>query len=139
MKYEMIVLVLIALFDMLIIFSNKKYTKKKYANKFNNKYFRDILDDKIEDVSYLFYKELRSNTFKAAILELIRAKKIQYEKMDKDEFKLKLLVDPESLPTNESNLVKYLFLDKKEVTSKDLAKNESKRYSKIRCYAIFRE
>lgn len=134
MKYEMIVLVLIALFDMLIIFSNKKYTKKKYANKFNNKYFRDILDDKIEDVSYLFYKGLRSNTFKAAILELIRAKKIQYEKMDKDEFKLKLLVDPESLPTNESNLVKYLFLEKKEVTSKDLAKNESKRYSKIRKY-----
>lgn len=134
MKYEMIVLALIAAFDMLIIFSNKRYTKKKYANKFNNKYFRDILDDKIEDVSYLFYKGLKSNTFKAAVLELIRAKKIQYEKMDKDEFKLKLLVDPESLPTNESNLVKYLFLDKKEVTSKDLSKNESKRYSKIRKY-----
>ena len=101
---------------------------KEYKATFDNKYYRDFPSENgPEIVEYLLKRNITTASFSASILSLIYKKKIEYEKLSKNDYKLKL-VTKEGLTESEEKLVRCVFENSKEITLKGLKKRASRNY-----------
>lgn len=108
----------------------KKY-KKDPEVEFNNEYYREIPDDATpEDVSYLFDRNISDKALSAAIMDLIRRKAITQEKIDDKNYRL-ILHEDETLSVKDTRLLKVIFGDKVEITTKEMKKNARRSYNSI--------
>lgn len=108
----------------------KKY-KKDPEVEFNNEYYREIPDDSTpEDVSYLFDKNISDKAMSAAIMDLIRRKVITQEKIDDRNYRL-ILHDDISLNEKDKRLIKVIFGNKSEITTKEMKKNARLSYNTV--------
>lgn len=108
----------------------KKF-KKDPEVEFNNEYYREIPDESTpEDVSYLFNRSITDKAMSAAIMDLIRRKVITQEKIDDKNYKLTL---HEDIQINEKDrkLLKVIFGNKTEITTKEMKKNARSSYNSV--------
>lgn len=108
----------------------KKY-KKDPEVEFNNDYLREIPDEATpEDVSYLFDKNISDKAMSASIIDLIRRKVITQEKIDDKNYRLTLHSDI-SISLKDSKLVKVIFGNKTEITTKEMKRNARLSYNSV--------
>lgn len=101
---------------------------KEYKPLFNHEYYRDFPNNYgPEKVDYLVNGKISSRSFTAMMLNLIYKKQIDFEKLDKNNYKLKML-DKKNLSNSESYLIKCIFGTKDEVTLKEMKNNAKKDY-----------
>ena len=108
----------------------KKF-KKDPEVEFNNEYYREIPDESTpEDVSYLFNRSITDKAMSAAIMDLIRRKVITQEKIDDKNYRLTL---HEDIQINEKDrkLLKVIFGNKTEITTKEMKKNARSSYNSV--------
>lgn len=104
---------------------------KEYKPIFNHEYYRDFPKEYgPEKVDYLVNGQVSSKSFTAMILNLIYQKKIEFEKLEKNNYKLKL-ISQDNLANSEKNLIKCIFGKKEEVTLKELKTNAKKNYDEF--------
>lgn len=104
---------------------------KEYKPIFNHEYYRDFPKEYgPEKVDYLVNGQVSSKSFTAMILNLIYQKKIEFEKLEKNNYKLKL-INQDNLANSEKNLIKCIFGKKEEVTLKELKTNAKKNYDEF--------
>ena len=104
---------------------------KEYKPIFNHEYYRDFPKEYgPEKVDYLVNGQVSSKSFTAMILNLIYQKKIEFEKLEKNNYKLKL-INQDNLANSEKNLIKCIFGKKEEVTLKELKANAKKNYDEF--------
>lgn len=117
----------VGLIIMIIYVYNKH--DKEYKSDFMGKYFRDFPSDMgPEIVGYLMNKKIGDNELSASILNLIYKKKIEFEKKDEKDFKLKLIDDKE-LNESDAKLIRFLFDEKTEITLSEIKKNAKESYN----------
>lgn len=93
----------------IIIVFYKKYDKE-YVPNFKGKYFRDFPSDiSPEMVGYLMNHRIGTNDLSAEILHLIYKRKVTYEVIDKDNYKLTYSGTVEGLNEVETRALKILF------------------------------
>lgn len=94
----------------ILIYTYFKYDKE-YKGIFQNDYYRDFPNDySPEVVGYLMNQKIGSNEISASILNLIYKKVIDFEKLDKNDFKLILNNIPENLTESEKKLLNFIFV-----------------------------
>ena len=99
----------------LIKFIYKNYDKE-YLNEFKGKYFRDIPNNNNPAfVGYLINKKIRTEDLSAIILNLINNKKIEFVKLDKNDYQFNLINDYD-IDEIERLALALLFNNQKEVT-----------------------
>lgn len=94
----------------ILMYTYFKYDKE-YKGLFQNDYYRDFPNDYgPEVVGYLMNKKIGSNELSASILNLIYKKVIDFEKLDKKDFKLILNNIPDTLTDGEKKLLNFVFV-----------------------------
>lgn len=108
--------------DLYLIYNFYKKHDKEYKSDFNHEYFRDFPQSYgPEKVDYLINNQITSKSFTAMILNLIYQKKIGFEKLNKNDYKLSIL-SMDELTKSESYLIKCIFRNKDTITLKELKK-----------------
>lgn len=114
-----------------IFYEMYKKKFKPYDVSFNEKYYRDIPSElPCEVVSYLMYNKLTNKAVSAAMLDLIRKKKISYEKISRKNYKIKKITE-DGLSLEEKKLMNVIFMNKKEITTEELKKRAKKSYVSV--------
>lgn len=136
-KFGFILIIIILVIGYFIY---RKYVKDP-ETEFNHKYFREIptLYYSPETVSYLFHKRLINRSLSASLMELINRKIITVEKLEYNNYKLKLTENSDNLVTRvESKLLDLIFDGSSTIETKRLKTRARRDYdsfiSKFKSY-----
>ena len=136
-RFLAVVSIIVTIF---VFYEMYKKKFKPYDVSFNEKYYREIPSElPCEVVSYLMYNKLTDKAVSAAMLDLIRKKKISYEKISNKNYRIKDISNDDLL-YEERKLMDVIFANSKEVTTADLKKRANKSYrSVISKWKIYKE